>query len=170
MAGWRAIVRPWRSVDEAGALPAGAPEVAGALGSAGGGGFACSRPASNAPSPCAAGAGLGQAFLALRHLCLSGDCAEPLRDRRAAAVLVAGGPTRTRCWRCSTRRGHDGTVATAADRRRRAVPVAVDTAYSYRVPEGLARPPATSSSCRSGAAPDGRPVRSGRAGRRAATT
>ena len=38
------------------------------------------------------GAGLADAVLTLRHLCLSDDCAEPLRGRGAAAVAVAGRP------------------------------------------------------------------------------
>ncbi len=37
-------------------------------------------------------AGLAEAFVALRHLCLSEDCAEPLRVRRAASVTVAARP------------------------------------------------------------------------------
>ena len=48
------------------------------------------------------------------------------------------------------------------------VPVAVDTAYSYRVPAGLRSRRALSSACRSGRAT--RPASSGRCARPAATT
>lgn len=37
-------------------------------------------------------AGLEDAFLLLRHICLSGDCAEILMERRAASVAIADRP------------------------------------------------------------------------------
>ena len=40
----------------------------------------------------AAAAGREDAFLLLRHLCLSGDCAEPLMERRAFSVAIADRP------------------------------------------------------------------------------
>ena len=40
----------------------------------------------------AARAGLEDAVLLLRHVCLSGDCAEPLMERRAVSVAVADRP------------------------------------------------------------------------------
>ena len=92
------------------------------------------------------------------------DCAEPLRGRRAAAVLVAAAARRGRAAGAARRAAAmtepSPPPPTVVDVL---VPVAVDTAYSYRVPPtGWRWPPATSSSCRSGRAR--RSASSGRAG------
>lgn len=80
-------------VYEAAALPAWPDEVAEALrGGRVEAALHYSRRSVDLALGLAAGAGLGDAFVALRHLCLSGDCAEPLEARHADAVAVAGRP------------------------------------------------------------------------------